>query len=47
MRKNIVDEKLFSALKLAIQTLIDQEGRRVFFCPARGAWRVCAGKLRK
>lgn len=47
MRKQIVDETLFSALKIAIQKLNDQEGRQVFFCPARGAWRVCAGKLRK
>ena len=37
----------FSALKIAIQKLNDQEGRQVFFRPARGAWRVCAGKLRK
>ena len=47
MRKHIFDENLFSALKIAIQKLNDQEGRQVFFRPARGAWRVCAGKLRK
>lgn len=47
MRKHISDENLFSALKIAIQKLNDQEGRQVFFRPARGAWRVCAGKLRK
>ena len=51
MRKHIVDENLISAsvsaLKISIQKLNDQEGRQVFFRPARGAWRVCAGKLRK
>lgn len=47
MRKHIFDENLFSALKIAIQKLNDQEGHQVFFRLARGAWRVCAGKLRK
>lgn len=43
MRKHIVDENLISALKIAIQKLNDQEER----LERRGAWRVCAGKLRK
>jgi len=43
MWKLIVDENLFSALKIAIQKLNDQEGRQVFFRPACGAWSVCAG----
>lgn len=38
MRKHIVDENPFSALKVAIQKLNDQEGRQVFFRPARGVF---------